>query len=459
MKAYEFGMYVGFGFMIISGIIWVSPAFLDEDEIQTHDGLNLAYSKHISLRHVEIDYVTYTNPQKIFIHYSLMNLENKTGFVAFNFPYSGSLSSNTQEWEIKYFPDVNSNVVYKNYVCTSDNFCNTDSGDIEFIVNGNLNSIRSFNNFLQIPFSSGASSPVNQFHNDLAVIPVFEQGWRIDGNVKLEVYLDYDEDLWNTQPISELSGFDRMNGNKHTVLYWPIEKSNQLIAIDYSSSQDRFNAQARPVLFGAFLGMGATLLVANVQLKKEEETVKHLKSVITTTEKNISRSLTDITGIIENEHNEKLEKSQEENHIYKVSLLHDLDSMLMSVYSSIATFGNKEAGTISEGESIESQHQFMEDYIYWSNRISTINSNTYVPAEIRSSVSMLLHQGIKPITSPASVLKYDFLKKTLFNILDRIIESKYMTEDKDKEIQRRLKSIQQIKTLMKKVESSYNSDD
>ncbi len=76
-----------------------------------------------------------------------MNLENKTGFVAFNFPYPGSFS-NAQGWEVKYFPDVNSNVVYKNYVCTSDNFCNTDSGDIEFIVNGSLNSIRSFNNLL-----------------------------------------------------------------------------------------------------------------------------------------------------------------------------------------------------------------------------------------------------------------------------------------------------------------------
>ncbi len=250
-----------------------------------------------------------------------------------------------------------------------------------------------------------------------------------------------------------------MNGNKHMVLYWPIEKSNQLIAIDYSSSQDRFNAQARPVLFGAFLGMGAALLIANVQLKKEEDSVEHLKSVITTTEKNITGSLTKINSIVEEEHNEKERKSQEENHIYKVSLLHDLDSMLMSVCNSISTYGNKEAGTISETESKESQRQFIDDYIYWSNRISTINSNTYVPAEIRSSVSMLLHQGIKPITSPGSVLKYDFLKKTLFDILDRIIESEYMTEDEDKEIQRRLKSIQQIKSLMKKVESGYNSDD
>lgn len=459
MKTHEFGILVGSVFMFISITIWFSPLFLDQNEINTLDGLNLAYSNHISIRQFEINYVTYTHPQEISIHYSLMNLENKTGFVAFNFPYPGKMIDSEEGWESKNFSDVNSNVVYKKFICTSDKSCNVDSGHITFQVYGHLNSIKSFQNFLKIPFTSGASSHVNSFHNDLSDTPTFNQGWEIDGPVKLEVYLDYDDDLWNTQPISELSAFDRMNGNKHMVLYWPIEKSNQLIAIDYTSSYDRFNAQAQPVLFAAFLGMGVTLLIANIQFKKDEETTDHLKFVIKKTEENISDSLHGINKIVEDERQKTQKKSQEENYIYKVSLLHDLDSMLMTVYNSLATFGNEKAGTISENDSEESQAQFNDDYIYWSNRISTINSNTYVPAEIRSSVSMLLHQGIKPISTPESILKYGFLDKTLFHILDRIIESDYMTKDKDVEIQRRLKSIREIKTMMKTVESGYDSND
>lgn len=297
---WQYGFTLGVMFLIASGVVWSIPIIYDVAAIQTKDSLNLAYSNNIIITGVELNYLTHTKPHKITVHYSLHHLDNESGFVAFGFPYPGTLEKSLPEWQIRYFSDVNANVVYKKYSCTEESPCDSDSGDITFNVLGNLDSIRSFHHFIQIPFSSGATSKINSFHNELAGIPSFKQGWKINGSVKLELYLDKNKDLWNTQPTSELDTYLRASGVKHPILEWYINNSNILIAADYSGFQDRFNAEARPVLFAVLIGMGLTMIVANLQIKREDETLDILKGSIKNTEKRIKGVLKDMQSLWKN---------------------------------------------------------------------------------------------------------------------------------------------------------------
>lgn len=311
ISIWQYGFTLGVMFLIASSAVWSIPIIYDVTAIQTKDSLNLAYSNNIIIRGVELNYLTHTEPHKITIHYSLHHLDNESGFVAFGFPYPGTLEKSPPEWQIRYFSDVNANVVYKKYSCTKESPCDSDSGNIVFNVLGNLDSIRSFHHFIQIPFSSGATSKINSFHNELAGIPSFKQGWEINGSVKLELYLDKNKDLWNTQPTSELDTYLRTSGDKHPILEWYINDSNILIAADYSGSQDRFNAEARPVLFGVLIGTGLTMIVANLQIKREDETLDVLKGSIKNTEKRIK-------GVLENM--QSLWKNRKEHATYSLRM-------------------------------------------------------------------------------------------------------------------------------------------
>ena len=97
-----------------------------------------------------------------------------------------------------------------------------------------------------------------------------------------------------------------------------------------------------------------------------------------------------------------------------------------------------------------------KDFQYWADRITSINSNTYVPADIRSTVSMLLHQGIKPIITPSLALQGDYLEKTFTNILNKILNSDYMVEKGESYIKERLESLKKSRDLIFKLRDEFS---
>jgi len=439
---------IGIVFLGAALYIWISPIIHDVNAIKTQDKLNLAYSKNVIVSGTELNFITYVWPQKISIHYSYHTLDEKNGFVAIDLPYTGYLSDSPTGWKLEKFPETKSNVIYKNTTCAVDEPCSSDSGDITFVIDGNLDSIRSFRHFIQIPFATGPSnSEINSFHNDLAGKPSFNRGWDTNGITKLRVYLDHDEDQWNTQPHSDLDSFKRQNGDVHIILDWQITDSRELIIADYTSPSDRFNAEARPVLFAVLIGFGITFIVANVQIQRSERGQGFLRTAIHTTEARINHTLQSIQNIVHTEHQETRQKIIEENQVYKVSLLHDLDGIVMSIYQTLSYAKEKKARILKPSlRKIIEYHS--EEYKYWAERISSINTNTYVPAKIRSKVSMLLHQGIKPIYSPEIALKYDFLEKTFINLLNDILNSDYMVKDSDPSVKHYLKGVISARDLL-----------
>jgi len=126
--------------------------------------------------------------------------------------------------------------------------------------------------------------------------------------------------------------------------------------------------------------------------------------------------------------NQNRKKNIEENYVYKIQLLTNLESALHSIWNVL--FYAKSNSVDETNDKLRTViKQSEEDFQYWTSRINLANQNTYVPPKIRDLVSMLIHQGVKAIYDPNMAIEYpDFLDRVVFLYLDKIIDSKYMAQ-------------------------------
>jgi phosphoribulokinase len=126
--------------------------------------------------------------------------------------------------------------------------------------------------------------------------------------------------------------------------------------------------------------------------------------------------------------NQNRVKSIEENHVYKIQLLTNLESTIHTIWA-ILFYAKTHSEEGDRDKLMDTIKQSAEDFQYWTSRINLINQNTHVPPKIRDLVNMLIHQGIKAIYEPFMAIKYsDYLDKVLFLYLDNIIDSEYMVQ-------------------------------
>jgi hypothetical protein len=154
-------------------------------------------------------------------------------------------------------------------------------------------------------------------------------------------------------------------------------------------------------------------------------------------------------------------KSIEENAVYKVSLLHDLSSLTHAIIQPLLSQKIKRKKDPEEiiTPKLNEQKLFeahIEEFKYWASRIQAINSNTYVPPLVRDTVSMLLHQGIKPIVYPDFSLSKDFVNDTFLRFLDKIIFSEYISLDKDPSVRNFLNNVKTARKLLLKLFENEN---
>lgn len=138
-----------------------------------------------------------------------------------------------------------------------------------------------------------------------------------------------------------------------------------------------------------------------------------------------------------------------ENNHYKVSLLVNLVGISNSVVMTLTFFQADRENQEENSRVVEAQ---IKNYEYWAHLIEQINTNIMVPAEIRTSVAHLLHQGIKPI-SFVNIGGYDssFLHVTFLGPLNSIIESDYIAKDNDSEVQHFLKMVQKNREMLENI--------
>lgn len=149
--------------------------------------------------------------------------------------------------------------------------------------------------------------------------------------------------------------------------------------------------------------------------------------------------------------NQNRTKRIEENFFYKIGFLTNVQGMLHPIHQ--INFNIKfetEQGT-NDAESITKMRPSLkEEFDYWKNELEKINSNTSVPADIRTRVHSLIHQGIKPITFATMDLKLQrrMVQTTLLDILDMLIDSEYFTDDCDKDVQHYLKQVKEWRDMI-----------
>lgn len=137
-------------------------------------------------------------------------------------------------------------------------------------------------------------------------------------------------------------------------------------------------------------------------------------------------------------------KKIEENYFYKISFLINVQGMLSSIQQMNFNLKVGEKFGTTDIEKIENiRKSLYEEFEYWKKQLEKINSNTSVPADIRTRVDMLIHQGIKPISFANQDLKLQkkMVENTLLNPLSHLIDSKYFTDDKDSQIKHYLKQV------------------
>ena len=130
--------------------------------------------------------------------------------------------------------------------------------------------------------------------------------------------------------------------------------------------------------------------------------------------------------------NQNRMKNIEENHIYKIQLLTNLESTLHTIRSVLYYAKTNNSETDANDKLTNIVKQSADDFQYWTSRINLINQNSSVPPKIRDSVNMLIHQAIKAIYEPyLSIKDPDFLNIVLFLELDSILDSSYMIQNDD----------------------------
>ena len=134
----------------------------------------------------------------------------------------------------------------------------------------------------------------------------------------------------------------------------------------------------------------------------------------------------------------------EENYFYKVSLLTHLERILLvvNVYDECIDSIRRKAGPESTSRGLLVWYsRNVEDH---QSRIEAINSNAFVPADIRASVESMMH-AVKPvrISEVNDVKTEPLIGNNLLCPLDKVINSEYFTDDCSDGVRDSLKSVNQ----------------
>lgn len=219
-----------------------------------------------------------------------------------------------------------------------------------------------------------------------------------------------------------------------------ISLVHTIIRIPYWINDDFENWAAVVIEIAIAVFVSGVVLLYDRKHKKylEEQQGKISKMVEQTKNQQdeMAKLISKITDLEQQQEKKYAEKEEIENRFYKVNLLANLISGLSCIRQALSrqlVFKNKH---IDEQGLLQNIKNLKEDFGYWSDRITTLNSNTYVPPDIRNAVGIFTHQAIKSIDTSDMPLRYEFLEMTVFNYVDFITDSDYVKNDTDSTIQK-----------------------
>lgn len=139
-------------------------------------------------------------------------------------------------------------------------------------------------------------------------------------------------------------------------------------------------------------------------------------------------------------------KNIEEQQVYKVDVLHNLDGIVLAVQQGLHAAITR----VDTADAIQKTVNYqIDEYKYWANLIRNANTNSYIPPTVRIAMELFLREGIKPLTSVWTASKdKEFVNTTMLNRLNQFIDSDFVSKDNDKSVQHYLENVQKSRNLL-----------
>jgi len=232
------------------------------------------------------------------------------------------------------------------------------------------------------------------------------------------------------------------------------------LGLDIVKNGDVLNWASMTVEVGIGITVAILILVyelrKNDKFKAQQTKIEKIVEDVNAEQSKISTLVKDVKKIELKQDKRESEKVDTENRFYKLNLLPNIQSLMSPIQQSMSSKWSLEEDEEKDHAKYNQNIKLhLEEYGYWADRIININSNTYVPPEIRDSVRLLVHQAIKPISFNYHVFEDDFLEKTVFNYVLKILESNYIKNDLELDVKNTCANIMQQINGMKTIRDQF----
>ena len=163
--------------------------------------------------------------------------------------------------------------------------------------------------------------------------------------------------------------------------------------------------------------------------------------------------------------NRERNKKISENHFYKLQILWHIWKILCiagSLYEEWKMIDQKEQLnelSASKDKAVKELREASE-YHYHKSQIEVLNTNMFVPSDIRHYVLLLVRTGGTPLNwhhSQGTAASNIISAEKLLNPLDRLIDSEYFTKDRDKAVKKLLNDVGAIRRNIREEVDSWRS--
>lgn len=143
--------------------------------------------------------------------------------------------------------------------------------------------------------------------------------------------------------------------------------------------------------------------------------------------------------------NRERNKTISENHFYKVHLLWYVWRMLDTVASFythleiIELDAQQNQLDVPKDEAVgRAKEASLAEYRYLKSQIEMLNVNTFVPADVRSSVSLLVRDGGIPVSQYLNNVELNArsMEAHLLRPLDKLMKLKYLSKDSNEDVKK-----------------------
>jgi len=215
----------------------------DREGLRPREGISITHSEHIHLDTISFYVVTTRELHFIDVWYfpGFIQDNTKPGIVAVVFPYEGTLSPDTPEWESANFNTTSAFV--KKYSCSVSNPCfsGNDPERLTFVLDSKIDAKDQYRHGIKVKFDSTISEPAfSFFYNSTFKDDRLHSSYDNSTTRQATIILDETADYIHPIPIPEPDVFHNSAVDySNTQLDWHLTKQSYSFFVNYEIPAER----------------------------------------------------------------------------------------------------------------------------------------------------------------------------------------------------------------------------